>query len=1799
MPTRRFGRQSSLRAKRLRFEPLEDRRLLTVFTVGNTDNSGPGSLAQAILDANADTSGPHEIRFAIGTTGSQQTISLTDALSPITRDDVTINGFSQGGVGNTQVLIQVSWGGLSTTIADGLVINASGSVVTGLEISGFKGAGVKIDGTASGDADNNTIADSVITGNGVGVVILGDDETRDTADLYLEVLVAPTLSNYTVNSTATGNTIGGNTITWNSAQGVLIQHASENVVSSNTIGDNGAAGVEIDGLGGTTVETFAGDPDQPELVSWETYAISNSATGNVVTGNWIGIDAGDSDIGNTGDGVLIDGASLNTIGGLDTAQRNYISFNSQNGVRVTGTANYQPQSMLLSSFSGGTAGTFAQWRDRLDAMLAAIAANLGGDGGARQSSLVPVETSTQQWTGAVAVLNRIQSNYIGTNEDADTAAGNLAHGVLVEQAARVTIIGAEEIAATPPGGNTIVANALGGVKIVGTPLYNQLLVEPLNNYLPTPSDEEPQETYSLYNVQGNESFEINDPIAELVATLVAGNSIGITADDLLLGNGGDGVFVENSHALVVQNTISGNGDALTTAHGVHVTGTPRVALFGSIISANQIGTQTDGTATLNLAGQVEQGNWGDGVLLESGVQASVVGAILPDPGGDPVEEEKAAAEFLGNVISGNRGWGVHVSGLVVPGQERGIFHAERRRDPFLVPEELLVDPEFENSAVKPYGTLANSVAGNFVGVDGSGAAAAPNGQGGVLVDNAAAATLVGAWSIDLDRQFYGNVISANGDPGSGGPGVLVTGQGTSVTVVAGNLIGLSADGQTALGNAGPGVKVADGALATNIGGDTYAANLGSRNYIAGNTGPGILIEDAFDFRRANVTTAPAGQELGDPKGALNNLTDTAAWNDAIGQGANYYMTAVVSNWIGLGVAITYENGLATAHTPIPLGNGDNADGILIVDSSNVLVGGAHPAWTRNVISANDGNGVKVTGDKSFLTFVYQDFIGTDETGAAGTDFGNGANGVLIESGAHHNAISGTGLGFSIFQATLDAGVASGGLGDFDPTETYAAWSAADLGNVISGNLGSGVRINGADYNRVAGGNFIGTNFGATAAVPNAGSGVLITGGASFNEITPSVRTEWKYFEGQADPQAWFDLVVQDMISGNLGPGVTIEGTGTSGNSVLGALIGVGYSTGNMIGLGNVGPGVLIRDGASENLIDELVQSLLYEPTYYGEVLPGVAYLRPTIVANGTSSAPRAGVEMTGAGTSGNQVKNSLIGTNELAATNLGNTGDGVLIAASASENLIGDDEAGNTIAANAARGVAIRGKNQAITAWSLDENGYLRLTLAALDGIAVDGTYAISGLTFYDEQLNSQAVTTATVVSINGSTIETNVLVTLTGTLTANLDAAYVVMEGANENTVRDNWIGTNQQQSDLGNAADGVLVTGSGALNWITDNRIFFNGGHGVALAAGANQNIVGTRIENEVTLGAANDIYKNGVNGVLITGSTYNILRANSITDNVASGVVHSGSRFNVVVGGEISANKQNGVVFTNGAEGNAVIGSDILNNEAHGVLIANGAEGNGVGVSINLDGAEGVPIATDPTAANTIRGNWGNQVRIAGESTKFNFVAGYNDIEAVANQDAIVIDGAVANVIGNGGEGQDPEGVYVVGANTPDYQNGNRVKYGAGNHGVAVYEGSNGAEGNAILGNAFLGDLQDAIFIDGYSGVVPPTIDDVTVTGIGPLTFDIDTSLASLSPAAEDEVRVDYYLVNPNNPLETHVLGSKVFTSGSSATFHVEGVTPSDTDLQGWYVTATATYDLQGDNELRIESVTSTLQVYVIGS
>jgi len=126
------------RSSRLRFAPrpevLEGRTLLSTITVGNTNDSGPGSLRQALANA---TDGS-VIKFSPRLDG--QTIDLTSGALPITKNlqiqgpgagDLTISG------GGTSGVFSITTSGLNVTIS-GLTI-ADGSAAAGAGISSAGG----------------------------------------------------------------------------------------------------------------------------------------------------------------------------------------------------------------------------------------------------------------------------------------------------------------------------------------------------------------------------------------------------------------------------------------------------------------------------------------------------------------------------------------------------------------------------------------------------------------------------------------------------------------------------------------------------------------------------------------------------------------------------------------------------------------------------------------------------------------------------------------------------------------------------------------------------------------------------------------------------------------------------------------------------------------------------------------------------------------------------------------------------------------------------------------------------------------------------------------------------------------------------------------------------------------------------------------------------------------------------------------------------------------------------------------------------------------------------------------------------------------------------------------------------------------------------------------------------------------------------------------------------------------------------------------------------------------------------
>lgn len=249
-----------------------------IYTVSNTADAGPGSLRQAILDANSHA-GADTIAFNIPG-GGLQTIALTTELPAIT-SPVTIDGYTQPGStantvagGDNAVLLIELDGTNAGANANGLTLGpgSAGSVIKGLVINRFPGNGILI------QSDGNTIAGNFVGTNASGTAALGNS-----------------LDGISVQ--ASSNTIGGTTA------------AERNVISGN--GRHGIA------LGGGSA--------------------AGAAQNNQVQTNFIGTAAtGTQLVGNGGDGVYATGATNNMIGGVitrvGTPAFNVIAGNAGSGV---------------------------------------------------------------------------------------------------------------------------------------------------------------------------------------------------------------------------------------------------------------------------------------------------------------------------------------------------------------------------------------------------------------------------------------------------------------------------------------------------------------------------------------------------------------------------------------------------------------------------------------------------------------------------------------------------------------------------------------------------------------------------------------------------------------------------------------------------------------------------------------------------------------------------------------------------------------------------------------------------------------------------------------------------------------------------------------------------------------------------------------------------------------------------------------------------------------------------------------------------------------------------------------------------------------------------------------------------------------------------------------------------------------------------------------------------------------------------------------------------------------------------
>ncbi len=321
----------------------------------------------------------------------------------------------------------------------------------------------------------------------------------------------------------------------------------------------------------------------------------------------------------------------------------------------------------------------------------------------------------------------------------------------------------------------------------------------------------------------------------------------------------------------------------------------------------------------------------------------------------------------------------------------------------------------------------------------------------------------------------------------------------------------------------------------------------------------------------------------------------------------------------------------------------------------------------NVISGNDGPGIVLAG--SSHNTVVANRIGTSPAGTAAS--GNRGGGIVLSAGAAANEIGGTAY---VNPATGQANNPTGSKGTVPPV-----FVVPPLGNLISGNTGTGVLITAGARRNSLNGNFIGTTPDGDAALGNTGDGVWLDRAGLGNSLTGCkfVNNPFVYY---------------NVISGNGRNGLRV--TSTDQVTVQGNFFGTGAD--NTALVGNRRNGILV-DGSSGD-------------TQVGGVIP---------LGNVSAGNGRNGIEVTGT-VHGFTTFNTFGGL--LAFKGAAPNGrDGLLITSTGGDNLVRT----NVFSGNTENGIELGGNASGVTVVP-DIAGLTTKGNAVLpngqNGLLIDGT---------------------------------------------------------------------------------------------------------------------------------------------------------------------------------------------------------------------------------------------------------------------------------------------------------------------------------------------------------------------------------------------------------------------------------------------------------------------------------------------
>jgi M6 family metalloprotease-like protein len=629
--------------------------------------------------------------------------------------------------------------------------------------------------------------------------------------------------------------------------------------------------------------------------------------GNTIQGNYIGTTAdGMAALGNA-TGINIVDAADNVLGAAGAG--NVISANATN-ISITGassTGNVIQGNKIGTDATGTVALTEGPrlQSNNVGVYIQDGSNNQIGGTGTGEGNLISGHWGAGIWLYTGATENLMQGNYIGTNADATAAiinpiaGANLGHGINIYSANNT--VGADNVISgnyagillwgAEATGNLVKGNLIGtdvtGTTTIGNVDGIHITLGASGNLIGGTTDAD----RNVISGNGHGIF-----IGTASGNTIQGNYIGTTGDGLsALANSGEGIELLYADNNLIGGGAVGAGNVISANHhGVYIQGFST----GNRIQGNLIGTDKNGTGGL--------GNDFSGVVLDA--SANIVGTD-----GDGTNDANE-----GNIIADNKDYGISIwrnDSNVVAGNWVGVAADNTALGNVTGGIHIAAGSTFNrigtdgdgvsddvernvisgnlNRGIFSSGTWGinseNVIAGNYIGTDVTGMTAMGNGGDGVAItgENFRIGTDASADAFNANER---NVIANNGRAG-------IYLDNANGTVVAGNYVGVAADGVTALGNALDGVELWN-SFNNTIGGTTVA----ERNVISANTRNGILIQRGSDNTiqgNSIGTTADGMTALGNGSGvSIVNSSNNSVEGNVIAHNAGNGATVVNAGSVG-------------------------------------------------------------------------------------------------------------------------------------------------------------------------------------------------------------------------------------------------------------------------------------------------------------------------------------------------------------------------------------------------------------------------------------------------------------------------------------------------------------------------------------------------------------------------------------------------------------------------------------------------------------------------------------------------------------------------------------------------------------------------------------------------------------------------------------------------------------------------------------------------------------------------------------